>query len=96
MGGERPFDDERWPDAEGFAACFLCGRKVDPRDPHRGSYTPNVSACEPLPIHLPCAEGKLELHIQVAAMAALNQMTAYQIKRSQKAANISTVSPLGT
>ena len=40
MAGDRPFDDDRFPDQEGFACCFLCGRPVDPRDKQRGSYTP--------------------------------------------------------
>lgn len=96
MSGERPFDDDRWPDEEGFACCFLCGRKVDPRDPQRGTYTPNAAACEPLPAHLSCLAGDSNhmVRVQVAAMTAINQMSAATIKRSREAARCVAPSPV--
>lgn len=97
MGGERPFDDDRWPDEEGFAVCFMCGRKVDPRDPARGSYTGNVKACEPLPIHLPCVDG-IDITVVLAAfMAAINQMGQLNARKAREAAGIANgpVSSLG-
>jgi hypothetical protein len=86
MGGERPFDDDRWPDQEGFAVCFLCGRRVDPRDSHRGTYTSNASACEPLPLHLPCLDGRDMLQVETAFMRALLQMGDANAKRAREAA----------
>ena len=53
MALERPFDDARWPDRDGHAECFLCGRRVDPLDKHRGSYEESPAG-PALPIHLPC------------------------------------------
>ena len=57
VGGDRPFDDGRWPDLAGFAECFLCGRWVDPLDPRRGTFA-EVPAGPELPIHLPCLDGR--------------------------------------
>ena len=54
MAAERPFDDARFPDLEGFAECFLCGRWVDPLDQNRGVYE-EPPAGPLLPIHLACA-----------------------------------------
>jgi len=54
MSGHRPFDDDRFMDAEGFGACFICGKKVDPSDPKGGTYEIAPSGCQ-VPIHLPCA-----------------------------------------
>lgn len=54
MTGSRPFDDDRWPDEEGFACCFICGRKVDPSDPNRGTYEIFPAGVK-APIHVPCA-----------------------------------------
>ena len=97
MSGERPFDDDRWPeDHTGHACCFLCGRKVDPRDPHRGSYTMNKRACEPLPIHLPCLDGHDMFQVQTMFMAALTEMGDANAKKAREAAACATVGPLGT
>lgn len=54
MSGSRPFDDDRYPDEEFFACCFLCGKKVDPADPKRGTYE-ETWGCQ-LPIHRPCLD----------------------------------------
>jgi len=88
VSGERLFDDDRFPDAEGFACCFMCGRKVDPRDPNRGTYTPNAGACEPLPAHLSClaGDGHHMERVRIAAMTAINQMGNANIKRAREAA----------
>jgi hypothetical protein len=95
MSGERPFDDDRWPDQEGFACCFMCGKRVDPRDPSRGSYTINAKACEPIPCHLDCVFGQDMMRVQVAFMAAINEMTDVQIKRARELAQVAVQSPLG-
>lgn len=93
MSGERPFDDDRWPDEEGFACCFMCGRKVDPRDPKRGSYTMNARACDGLPAHLDCLFGQDIMRVQVAFMQALNQMTDANAKKAMRDARCATVAP---
>ena len=92
MAGDRPFDDERWPDQEGFADCFMCGRKIDPLDPQRGTYTANARACEPLPAHLDCLFGANQMRVYVAFMTALNVMTDAQIKAFRRAARVA-ISP---
>jgi len=94
MSGERPFDDDRWPDEEGFACCFVCGRKVDPRDPFRGTFTMNARSCEAIPAHLDCLEGfggdeEKTVRIQVAFMTAINEMSREQIKKYRLMANVS-------
>lgn len=96
MAGTRPFDDDRWPDQENFACCFICGKKVDPKDPRRGSYTGNAAACEPLPIHLPCLDGRHIWEIRIAFMTALNQMGDANAKRSLEAARCATAPAGGT
>jgi hypothetical protein len=94
MSGERPFDDARWPDEEGFADCFMCGKKIDPKDPRRGSYTINHLGCEPLPAHLDCLSTNV-LRVQVAFMAAINTMTDENVKRLRRLAQVEAPSPLG-
>jgi hypothetical protein len=96
MSGERAFDDDRWPDEETKACCFLCGRIVDPRDPKRGTYTPNVSACEPLPIHIPCLDNVPITEVHRIAVRALMTMSAANAKKMREAAKCAVVSPLGT
>lgn len=90
MAGTRPFDDARFPDQEGFAECFLCGRKVDPLDPMRGRYTPNANAFDGLPAHLACLEVAIKNPIQLEAIAlkALNEMGDVQMKRQLRAADL--------
>lgn len=100
MSGARPFDDDRWPDQEGFACCFVCGKKVDPRDPRRGTFTMNAAACEPIPAHLDCLEGfggdeDKTVRIQIAFMTAINEMSTDQIKRFRRLAQVAVVSPIG-
>jgi len=90
---DHAFDDDRWPDLDGRAACFLCGRKVDPRDPQRGTYTLNASACEPLPLHLPCLDDWDMMQVQVAFMQALNEMGDANAKRARDAARTAIVGP---
>lgn len=99
MGGDRPFDDDRFPDQDGHACCFLCGKKVDPRDPLRGTYTPNAKACEPLPAHLtPCLEEAVKdpVRLAVTAMSALQQMGDANVKRARAAAGCSITPPVTT
>lgn len=83
MSGNRAFDDDRFPDAEGFAVCFLCGRKVDPRDPKRGTYEIAPAGCQ-VPIHLPCAAAFLahrhEIELEITYLAALDQMADANLK----------------
>lgn len=95
MSGPRSFDDDRWPDEENFACCFLCGRKVDPRDKNRGSYTMNNRACSPLPLHLTCLNDLPIETIQIRFMEALNQMSDANAKKALRNANIATVEALG-
>jgi hypothetical protein len=101
VSGHRPFDDDRWPDEEGFAVCFLCGHKIDPRDPNRGTYTPNAKSCEPIPAHLsPCLENGVKdsmslLRLQASAMQALMEMGEANMKRFRAAARVSIVDPMG-
>lgn len=95
MGGDRPFDDDRFPDEEGHACCFICGRKVDPSDPQRGSYTPNAAAACFIPIHLPCASAMLaqqggDVRLRVLGASAYNQMGEYQMRRMMQLANCAT------
>jgi hypothetical protein len=97
MSGERAFDDDRWPDQEGFSVCFLCGRPVDPRDPDRGSYTARADSCDPLPIHLSCADAALRepgggdgTRIMHAFMTAINEMGKVNAKRALEAARVAT------
>lgn len=93
---DRPFDDDRWPNEEGKACCFLCGKPVDPLDPKRGTYTPNVNACEALPIHIPCLDNVPITSVQRIAVRALLQMGEANAKRMREAAKCAVVSPLGT
>lgn len=89
MSGERAFDDDRWPDEEGFACCFMCGRKIDPLDPARGTYGTYVGGVafhEPLPLHVPCADGVEPTRIEVAYRTAMNQMGENAAKRMRAAA----------
>lgn len=95
MSGERPFDDDRWPDEEGSAHCFMCGKKVDPLDKHRVTYTMNASACEPLPAHGDCVFGADIMRVQVAFMAALTEMGDANAKKAREAARCAIVSPIG-
>lgn len=90
MAGTRDFDDGRWPDQEGFAECFLCGRKVDPLDPLRGSYTPNAKAFSGLPAHLPCLETALDnpLRLETIALATLSEMADAQIRLQLELARV--------
>src|SRR5882762_10302823 len=81
MAGTRVFDDDRWPDNEGYACCFLCGRKVDPSDPHRASYSSNAAAGGFLPAHGQCLSARLskphphgQIEIEVAHRVALLAM----------------------
>lgn len=95
MAGERVFDDDRWPDQDGHACCFLCGRKVDPRDSRRGTYTGNARAGGQLPAHLSCLEQKLgepdgQLRLQVAWSVALKVMSDRQIDLALQAARCAT------
>lgn len=96
MAGSRGFDDERWADQEGFAACFLCGRKVDPRDPQRGTYTPNAQACEPMVAHIPCLQEAVKdpVRLRVIAMTAINQMGQEAMKRFREEARCVAPSPV--
>jgi hypothetical protein len=95
VSGTRPFDDDRWSDEDGHACCFWCGRRVDPRDPGRGSYTPNARACEPLPVHLSCMEGNADhmARVQIAAMTAINQMGQNEMKRFREECRCIAPSP---
>jgi hypothetical protein len=70
----RPFDDGRFPDLEGFADCFLCGRKVDPMDDKRGTYE-EPPAGPLLPIHIPCLHGRNSLSVALEYHKALNEMS---------------------
>jgi hypothetical protein len=94
-GSPRAFDDGRFPDADGRAECFLCGRKIDPLDPRRGGYTPNHLAFDGLPAHLDCLEREVHdpMRLQAIALAALVQMTETEAKRQLTAANVSVVAP---
>lgn len=99
MSGKRPFDDDRFPDQEGYACCFLCGRKVDPRDPHRGGYTAKASACQVLPIHVPCIASYfhgdvLDPQVEVLFYRALHEMTDANMKKALEAAKVASV-PIG-
>lgn len=79
MGGApRPFDDGRFPDADRFADCFLCGRRVDPLDPKRGTYE-EPPAGPQLPIHLPCLNGRNSVAVGIAYHVALNEMADRQL-----------------
>lgn len=91
MSGERPFDDGRWPDEEGYADCFMCGKKIDPRDPSRCSYSINAAACEPLPAHRLCLQDIFR--VQVAFIQAINTMTDEQARRMRAAARCIAPSP---
>ena len=53
----RPFDDGRYPDLDGKSECFLCGKPIDPLDPHRVTYE-EYPAGPRLPLHGPCLNGK--------------------------------------
>lgn len=81
MSGERPFDDARWPDEEGFADCFMCGKKIDPLDKNRCKYTINHLGCEPLPAHGNCLfDQRIEV-VQTSFIQAINTMTDEQARR---------------
>lgn len=84
MAGTRAFDDGRWGDDEGFAECFICGKKIDPRDPSRGFYSEPPSGPD-LAIHVPCAarihppRGMLKREVlSIEYHKALNQMVDRQ------------------
>jgi len=96
VSDERLFDDGRFPDSDGRAECFWCGRKVDPLDPKRVTYTPNAAACEPLPAHESCLAGDSNHmeRVRIAAMAAINQMGNANIKRAREAAQCVAPSPV--
>lgn len=89
-GNERAFDDGRFPDEEGYADCFICGKKIDPRDPKRGTYTMNRSAFDGLPCHLPCVFGQEIERTQVAFMCAMNTMSDANMKQALHAARVAT------
>lgn len=89
MNDGRAFDDGRAADLDGRADCFLCGRKVDPLDPQRGSYTANAAACEPLPIHLPCLDDHRG-HVMAMFMSAINTMSDANAKRQLARAAVAT------
>lgn len=100
MSGERPFDDDRWPDQEGFASCFMCGRKIDPRDRDRGTFTMNNQAADAIPAHLSCLEGfggdaAKTIRVQVAYMTALNTMTKDAIRAYRQRAGVVAPEPAG-
>ena len=80
MSGERPFDDDRYPDEEGFGACFICGKKVDPRDPKRGTYELFPAGCQ-VPIHVPCAGAFLAIrgpmHLEILYRSTINEMVLH-------------------
>ena len=85
---DRAFDDDRWPDHDGHACCFLCGFEVDPLDKKRGSYTSNAQACDGLPIHLPCIHGNDAMQLQVKFLAAISTMSDANAKRSMRQAAV--------
>lgn len=91
-GSPRAFDDDRFPNLDGHACCFLCGRKVDPLDPHRGSYTPNAAAFAGLPAHLPCLEEAVKdpWRLEVTAKQAMMQMSDANMKRELALAKVRT------
>jgi hypothetical protein len=98
VSDSRAFDDDRWPDQEGFAVCFLCGRRVDPRDPNRGTYTPNAKACESLVAHVtPCLQDAVADpdRLMALAMTALSQMSDLALKGAQRAARVVVPSRAG-
>lgn len=84
MSGHRPFEDARFPDAEGFAECFLCGNKVDPRDPRRGTYEVSPAGSQ-APIHLPCAAKFIAQHrdheLEIAYRKSLVEMSDFAMKQ---------------
>lgn len=75
---ERPFDDGRWPDPVGKADCFLCGKKVDPKDPLRGSYE-IAPAGAALPIHITCLNNRPMIQVEIAYRAALNEAVEHPL-----------------
>jgi len=92
MSGSRTFDDDRWPDQDGHACCFVCGKKVDPRDKDRGTYTSNAKAGGQLPGHLSCFERVLQqpggnIVLEVAHRTALLAMSDRQIEIQRQQAN---------
>lgn len=87
MSGERPFDDDRYPDEEGFACCFMCGKKVDPRDRDRVAYQLNAYV-NPLPAHGNCIFGANMFIVQTAFLTAYQQMTDANALRAMREAGI--------
>ena len=79
----RPFDDDRYPDQEGFGACFICGKKVDPLDPNRGTYEVAPSGCQ-VPIHVPCAarflSSRPEHELEILYRKALDEMADFNLR----------------
>ena len=78
MAGDRAFDDERWPDPDGKADCFLCGKVVDPLDPKRGTYSINPPDIR-IPIHVPCVVpyfngDQLSVKVEILYRKALDDM----------------------
>lgn len=43
--------------------CFLCGRRVYPNDPKRGTYGPARPSAPELDIHLPCLDGRPQMQV---------------------------------
>ena len=76
MAGTRAFDDDRWPDQEMFANCCYCGKKVDPRDPRRGTHE-EAPAGPQLPIHLACADNLTPARRTWLYHRALNEMARH-------------------
>jgi hypothetical protein len=98
MAGDRTFDDDRWPDEDGHACCFLCGKRVDPKDPNRASYTSNAKAGGFLPGHGQCFSERLakpggQIEIEVAHRVALMAMSDVAIEREMRLARCSSVQP---
>ena len=81
MAGPRAFDDARWPDAEGFADCFICGHPVDPASKKRVevAVTPlgsprGLDLDVRLPAHEQCAKDTPRQRRAVLHQQALDRM----------------------
>lgn len=85
---ERAFDDDRWPDHEGKACCFMCGHPVEPTDDRRGTYTGNAKVGGELPCHLACLEGQDPERIFVAWSQALMDMGMANVERARRNAAV--------
>lgn len=91
MAGTRTFDDDRWPDQDGHACCFMCGKRVDPLDPNRVSYSSNWKAGGFIPAHGPCLSERLaqpggQIEVEVAHRVAVMAMSDQAIEQSMRAA----------